>query len=125
MRIDVVKASECTVEDGGSCLAVPVYQGGFPVNSSVLAREDEVALQALADRGVLTGKASKTYMLPGARGPSGSVLTVGLGEREAYTPEVLRRAGGDACRHFGTNRVPRVYFDISRHQELEIGRAHV
>ncbi len=119
MRIDVVKDSECTVEDGAACLVAPVYKAGFPVNSSLLTEEDEVALQRLVDRGVITGKASSAYFMGGARGGYGAVAVVGLGPRDDYTPEVLRRAGGEAGRHLSLNRIQRVYLDLSRHEELD------
>ena len=119
MRVEVVRASECTVRDAGACLAVPVYQGGFPVNSSLLTEEDEVVLQGLVDQGVITGKASRSYLLAGARGGDGAVLTAGLGPRDEYQPEVLRRSGGNACRHFADNRVATVNLDLSRHEELD------
>ncbi|HOM49572.1 MAG TPA: hypothetical protein PK491_13755, partial [Candidatus Hydrogenedentes bacterium] len=65
----VTSISVCTAEDmnwegGGNCLVVPLYRKEFPLNSALLQEEEELVLQALVDREVLTGAAGTCYYLP-------------------------------------------------------------
>ena len=57
--INVVKAGECVFQEGETCLVVPAYHKEFPLNSALLLEEDELVLQALADKVVVQGPLEK------------------------------------------------------------------
>lgn len=118
MRINVIAAAEAQFDAVESCLIVPVYQKDFLLESELLALEDELALQALADKEVITGKAGECYYLPRPEGAYKGVLVAGLGESAKCTAETVRRAGGAACAYLRANRVQHVYLDVSHHPEL-------
>jgi leucyl aminopeptidase len=104
--------------DNLSCLVAPVYQGEFPINTTLLQSADEAVLQAVVDWEVFSGKAGQTYFLPTPSGASyKSVLLLGLGKRDACDSEVVRRAAGNAAKVLLTNRIAEAVFDISHFSE--------
>lgn len=113
MRVSVVEAKQAEFKEEASCLVVPVFEGGFPLLSEVLAEDDEYVLQTLADQDILTGKASACYYFLTPSGRYKGVLALGLGKKEGFDAEALRRAAGAACAHLGANRVAHVYFDAT------------
>ncbi len=111
--INVIKADELAFEDDETCLVVPAYHKEFPLNSAVLAEEDEVVLQALVDKEIITGKAKQCYFLPTPAKTYKGVLVLGLGKRDALTAETVRRAAGAAATKFKGHRVRHVYLDLT------------
>jgi len=117
-KINVVKAGDLVLEEGDTCLVIPSYYDEFPLESSVLSEEDEVTLQALVDREIITGKLKSYYYLPTPGRKYQGVLVLGLGRRSEFDPEVLRRCAGTAVAPLKRNRVRHVYLDVSRFEEL-------
>lgn len=118
--INVVKAEECVLQEGETCLVVPAYHKEFPLNSALLLEEDELVLQALVDKEVITGKSKSCYYLPTpARGYKG-VLVLGLGKRDALTEEVVRRAAGTAVSYFKNHRIAHLYVDVTAFSEVPV-----
>ena len=118
--INVVKAGECVFQEGETCLVVPAYQKEFPLNSALLLEEDELVLQALVDKEVITGKASSCYYLPTpSRGYKG-VLVLGLGKQDALDEEGVRRAAGSAVSQFKKHRIGHLYVDVTGFSELPV-----
>ncbi len=115
--INVVKADELAFEDGETCLVVPAYHREFPLNSAALAEEDEVILQALIDKEIITGKAKTCYYLPTPSRAYKGVLVLGLGKRETLDAETMRRAAGAAVATFGRHRVRHLYLDVTAFSE--------
>lgn len=113
MRINVSLPDAVQFGETLSCLVVPVFKGDFPINSSLLRQEEELALQALIDWEVFRGGQCETPFLPAAGAPYQSVLLLGLGERGKETPESVRRAAGTAARTLLANRVSHVVLDLS------------
>jgi leucyl aminopeptidase len=120
MNISVTKSSKLSFAETETCLVVPVYEQGFPLNSDVLTEQDELVFQALADKEVIRGKAKECYFLPTPSGAIHSILVAGLGKKEAFQAEVLRRTGGEAGSIFQKNRIDHVYVDISHHGDLPV-----
>ncbi|HOR51794.1 MAG TPA: leucyl aminopeptidase [Candidatus Hydrogenedentes bacterium] len=121
----VTSISVCTAEDmnwegGGNCLVVPLYRKEFPLNSALLQEEEELVLQALVDREVLTGAAGTCYYLPAPSRPYSGVLVLGLGDRKKATAESLRRAVGKAASLLKANRVERIGVDLVHFPELPV-----
>lgn len=119
MQVSVLSHDAISFGDGETCLIVPVYAGEFPLASELLRGEEELALQALADKETLRGEACETTYLPARNAPYQGVLALGLGKREAATPETLRRAAGKACGVLAAQRVTAACFDISHFPELD------
>lgn len=116
MQINVVTSIAKHAEPvGATALVVPAFEDDFPLESSLLERDDEVVLQSLADRDVLTGKAKNNYYLPTPNRVYGGVLILGLGKLDAIDAETVRRATGEACAQLSANRIEHVYLDISKH----------
>ncbi len=115
MRIVAVDPGSLVLTDDSlSCLVAPVYQGEFPINTSLLQAADEAVLQAVVDWEVFTGKAGQTYFLPTpANAGYKSVLLLGLGKRDAADAEAVRRAAGAAAKSLSANRIAQVALDIS------------
>jgi leucyl aminopeptidase len=72
-------------------LAVALYKGESPRDLG------EDAAWVVSD-GDFSGKAGETALLYGQRGPAPRLLLVGLGEKELFTPEKLRRAAATVAR---------------------------
>jgi len=72
-------------------LAVALFRGERPQDLG------EDATRVLTD-GDFSGKPNETVLLYGQRGPAPRLLLVGLGEREAASPEKLRRAAATVAR---------------------------
>jgi leucyl aminopeptidase len=100
-----------------SALVAPVYEGEFPINTTLLQPDHEVVLQAAADWEVFTGKAGQTYFLPTPAGPYQGVLLLGLGKRAGSDAEVIRRATGAAAKTLATHRIGHAVFDVSHFAE--------
>lgn len=118
--ISVCSPEEVSWKENGSCLVVPAYHKEFPLNSAVLAEEDELVLQALADTEVLTGAAGNCYYLPAPSRPYGGVLVLGLGDRDKCDAESFRRATGKAAALLKKNRIKRVGLDLVNFPELPV-----
>ena len=119
-KINVVNARELAIEEGDTCLVVPAWFKEFPLESAVLTEEDEVTLQALVDREIITGKEKSSYYLPTPSGAYKGVLVLGLGKRGELDAEVLRRCTGSAVSFLKRNRVRHLYLDVSRFSELPV-----
>ena len=119
-KINVLKADELVFEDVESCLVTPAFYQEFPLNSSVLAEEDEVVLQALVDKNVITGKRKSYYYLPTPSRIYKGVLVLGLGKREKFDAETLRRSAGAAVAALRRNRVRHIYLDVSHFPDLPV-----
>ncbi len=116
MQIQVVDAFSGDVAGAeATVLMVPCYEDDFPLESAVLERDDEVVLQALVDRGALTGKAGNCTYLPTPGRVYGGVLVLGVGKRAAVDAEGVRRATGKACDLLTANRAGTVVLDLARH----------
>lgn len=120
MRATVVTGSELEFAEAETCLVVPFYQKEFPLNSDSLTDDDEMVFQALADKEVLTGKTEECYFLPTPSGRYKAVMALGLGARDRFTPEVLRRGAGAACKILQANRCTHVYLDAAHLPELPV-----
>ena len=119
-KINVVKAGELAIQEGDTCLVIPVYAKEFPLESAVLTEEDEVTLQALVDREIITGKSKSYYYLPTQNRAYKGVLTLGLGKRGDFEAETLRRCAGAAVASFKRNRVRHIYLDVVHFSELPL-----
>lgn len=119
-KINVVKSAELVFDETESCLVIPAYYKEFPLNSVVLAEEDEIVLQALVDKDVITGKLNSYYYLPTPSRIYRGVLVLGLGERDSFDAEVLRRSVGAAVAAFRRNRIRHLYFDVCYFSELPV-----
>jgi leucyl aminopeptidase len=119
-QITVCSPEDMQWEGNGSCLVIPAYQKEFPLNSALLAEEDELVLQSLVDRNVLSGAAGSCYFLPAPGRPYGSVLVLGLGERKKADAESLRRATGEAATLLKSNRIERLGVDLVHFPELPV-----
>lgn len=117
MRIEVVKPEEVHYPESLSCLVAPVYEGGFPINTTLLRAEHELTLQALSDWEVFEGKAGQTHLLPTPEAPYKSVLLWGLGKEADCDAEAVRRAAGAAAKTLLSNRIARVVLDLSHFPE--------
>jgi leucyl aminopeptidase len=118
MKITVAPASGVSFPSEGGCLIAPVYQGEFPLNTTLLRPEHEFVLQAQADRGVLTGKGGQCVYLPVAEAPYAGVLVMGLGERAKVNAEALRRSAGAAAKLLTENRITAAVLDVSHFPEI-------
>ena len=118
MKIEVTEANSVTWSEGVDALVLPVFEGGWPVESTLLAGEHELVLQAQVDRGVFGGKAEETAYLPVGGGAYAGVLLVGLGKREELGAERVRRAAGRATAALRAHRIERVVLDLSDADEV-------
>lgn len=117
MKIEVSFPAGVRFGDALSCLVVPVYQGEFPLNSSLLRQEEELTLQAWVDWEVFRGAPAEAPFLPAPGAPYQSVLLLGLGKRDGLTPEKARRAAGGAAKALLANRIAHVALDLSHADE--------
>ena len=84
-------------------LAVALYKGESP-------RDLGEDAEAVASNGDFGGKAGETALLYGQGRPAPRLLLVGLGERDLFTLEKLRRAAGTAARRARTLRLQTAAF---------------
>ena len=118
MNVEVIASDACTVVEEESCLVVPMFEKAFPLDSALLSETDEEFLQTLADKGIFKGKGESVYYTATPKSTYQGVLVIGLGPRDSYEDEVLRRCGGKAAEVLQQHRVSHVYFDISRHDNV-------
>ena len=118
MNVEVVPFDSCTVVEEESCLIIPLFEKAFPLDSSLLNEKDDELLQTLADKGVFAGKAQSCYYVATPRSAYQGVLVLGLGPKEKFEDEILRRCGGKAAEILQQHRVSHAYFDVSRHASV-------
>jgi len=120
MEIKAVVSGKVKKGGDDACLVVPVYDKEFPLKSALLDPAHAAVFKALAAREIVTGKAQSAYYLPTPGAFCGGVLSLGLGKRGACDAETLRRAAGNAVRHFSRHRITRLIFDASAFPELAV-----
>lgn len=120
MRIHVVRQSYLSFDKSETCLVLPVFEDSFPLSASMLLEEDAQTLQSLVEKKAITGKSGVCYYWPRPQGPYKGVMTVGLGARDAFNAEVLRRGAGKACALLADNRIMHVYLDTTRDADLPV-----
>lgn len=120
MRITVIPSDQLQFAHGETCLIVPVFEKDFLLESPALAEEDELILQALADKEVIQGKGQECYYLPRPGGTYKGVLAAGLGLRKKFDAEAFRRTGGAAVSSLRAHRVQHAYLDVSQHPSLPV-----
>lgn len=118
MQVRVVQKSEFPFDTDEDWVAFPVFEGTPELSSDLLSSSDASALRRLAERGALTGKAEKVLALPTPQGPYHGVLALGLGKRDSFQAETLRRCTGVACETLEQHRVRRLVFDVSLAEDL-------
>src|SRR5215210_5986152 len=100
-------------------LAVAVYKGETPQDLG----EDAAEVVSGGDFG---GKANETALLYGQSGPAPRLLLVGLGERDLFTLEKLRRAAATVARRARTLGLQSAAFslpDLPGTRTREVARA--
>ena len=120
MKIHVVQPGQEFHVEGERCLVVPMFQDMNTVPTSILSSEDEALISGLRKRSILTAKAGETYYIRTENRAYEGILVVGLGKRDDFEPETLRRAAGSACRSLQTNRVTAVVLDAAPYTDLPI-----
>ncbi len=112
MQIKVVERGGASLSDS-SCLVVPISETGERSYGTESTVEDRSALEALASRGAITGKAQEVYFLPTPSGssPYGGIAVLGLGTLDTFDAEVLRRSAGKACEILAAQRMTHAVFD--------------
>jgi leucyl aminopeptidase len=113
MKIQVLNKRDYALSDEEACLVLPCFEGNPLQESSLLTDSLNAALQKLAGRGVIRGKAQACVYLPVTEGPIAGVLSLGLGKEKECDAEELRCAAGKACATLKANRITRVVFDGS------------
>jgi len=97
-----------------------MFENGAAPDGSLLDPVARRALRALAEQGVLTGKAREVYYLPTPGGRHDGVLVAGLGKGRGVDAEVLRRTAGSACAILRQQRVEHVVVDVSGQRQLPV-----
>jgi leucyl aminopeptidase len=118
MRIQIVRSAEVSFVGAETALVVPVFANAFPVECEALAEADELLLQALIDKEVLTGKALACPLIPTPASAYKNLILLGLGERAKCTPELVRRAAGKACGQLAGVMATHVYLDLTHCPEV-------
>lgn len=113
MKLIVADIVDLEWPSDAACLVLPVFEGGWPVESGLLAGEHEVVLQGLVDRGVFSAKAEEVAYLPTGGAAYAGVLLAGLGKREELTPERVRRVAGKAAAALRANKIEALVLDIA------------
>lgn len=119
-RIHVIRPDEVVFEEMDSCLVIPSFYKDFPLQSAVLSEQDEMVLQSLIDRDVITGKENSWYYLPTQGQGYAGVLVLGLGKRKEFTSETMRRCVGTADKALRRNRIRHVYLDSTAYPDLPV-----
>ncbi|NJL72381.1 MAG: hypothetical protein HC888_12805 [Candidatus Competibacteraceae bacterium] len=118
MRIQVVRSAEVSFVSAETALVVPVFARAFPVECEALAEADELLLQALVDKEVLTGKALACPLIPTPASAYKNLILLGLGDRAKCTAEGVRRAAGKACGQLAGVMATHVYLDLTHCPEV-------
>lgn len=113
MNVSTTDPNEFAWPEAPTCLVLPVFEKGWPVESPMLKQPHELVLQTYFDRDIFTGKPEETAYLPVEDGPYAGVLLLGLGARESLTPERVRRAAGKAAGVLRAQKYTEVVLDIS------------
>jgi len=113
MEVKVLYKSQFVPTDELPCLVIPLFDEPLGAFSTLLERADASALERLCERDLISGKAQEVFLLPTPLSPFRNVILLGLGARDAFHAETLRRAAGKACAIFAQNRIARVVFDAS------------
>lgn len=113
MRVHVTHKTEFDVKTAASWLAFPIFEDAPGLCSDMLSRSDALSFRKLSQSSVLSGKAEQVLALPTPKGAYQGALALGVGKRESFGPESLRRAAGAACKTLGQHRVRSLVFDAS------------
>jgi len=103
--VTIGATSRAQEEFAPELLAVALYRGETPQDLG----EDAAWVVADGDFG---GKANETALLYGQSGPASRILLVGLGERDHFTPEKLRRAAATVARRARTLKLQTAAFSL-------------
>jgi leucyl aminopeptidase len=118
MKIAVHNDKDFAFESEGYCLAFGVFEDALEWLSDWLDEATDHSLRRLVNTGVIRGKAVECLFVPTPLAAHSGVLVVGLGKREKFNPEILRRGGGKAADALKKGRLGKVVFDAAMHEGL-------
>jgi leucyl aminopeptidase len=119
MRISAVSKSDFAAPQSPHCLVVPLFQEGI-LSTENLDSDISGALRPLIEDRVFQGKAEEAYYLTTPGGPRKGILALGLGKRDAFNAEVLRRGAGKVAGILRAQRVSSAVFDASENDALPL-----
>jgi leucyl aminopeptidase len=117
MRIQVVLKKDFKPEAGRHALAVPVFQDAV---LEAVGTAEAAALRPLVEEQVVRGKAEDVYFLPTPGDGYRGVLALGLGKRESFNAEALRRSAGKAAGTLRHHRVRALALDVTAAEALPV-----
>ncbi|MBI4559160.1 MAG: leucyl aminopeptidase [Candidatus Hydrogenedentes bacterium] len=111
MHLEFERVDKYAFRGIGECLIVPVFQGAPVESNGLITPADHALVATLAAKGIFSGKAEEVYSVPTPQSPYHHLLLLGIGKREDFISETLRRSAGKACEALAKNQVSRVVFD--------------
>ncbi len=113
MRVNVVHPNHKLDQMGECCLVLPVFAGAKAAASAVMHPEDAQAIERLLAAQVITGKPGDCYSIHTPNRMYTEILALGMGKREAFSGEALRRGAGSASGELSKRRKTAVILDAS------------
>jgi leucyl aminopeptidase len=96
---------------------LPLFQEGI-LSTESLSEDLSALLRPLLEDRTFQGKAEEAYYLPSPGAGRKGILALGLGKRDAFNAEVLRRCGGKAAEILRRHRIAEAVLDASAHDAL-------
>jgi leucyl aminopeptidase len=112
--VTIGATSRAREEFAPELLTVALYKGESPQDLG------EDAARVVSD-GDFAGKAGETALLYGQDGPASRIMLVGLGERDLFTPERLRRAAATVARRARALKLQSAALSLPVHPDTTIG----
>ena len=120
MRMSVVHSNHVPFAEEAAGLVLPVFSDALELPKAVLHPDDAGLIESLIADRVIAGKQEECRSVPTPLRAYKSILIVGLGPRDAYSDEVLRRAAGAVCGPLRDHRLTAVVLDASGQPALSV-----
>ena len=117
MRIDVIAKNDFQAAGADYALVLPLFQDAL---QDALAAPEAGVLRPLVEDEVIRGKCEEVYFLPTPGAAQKGVLAMGLGKRDAFNAEALRRSAAKAAEVLQRHRIRTLVLDTTGNDALPV-----
>ncbi|HOL19124.1 MAG TPA: leucyl aminopeptidase [Candidatus Hydrogenedens sp.] len=111
MKVSVIH-SQTTIEfDWNTALLIPIFETKLPIQCEILKEEQEIFIQSIIDRDLFSGKENDILYVPFASPNLAGVILLGLGKKEEFHEEKMRRIASSVINYTRNNKISSIVCD--------------